>query len=367
MKWICSFVHWKSSHFLVGNDRKNPWIEDYRTMYNLVSLSHYSRKEVTELIRTAMDIKGGKLSPSLMGKSLVLLFFNPSLRTRTSFELAMKELGGNVVTLNAGEDTWKLETVEGAVMNGGAAEHIKDAAQVLGRYADAIGIRAFARGENWEKDRLDPIIESFVSYAGVPIINMESSLYHPNQALADIMTVMERYGEGIRGLPITITWAKHPNPLPMAVPNSILLACALFGMDIRLLRPRGYDLDAAIMERADILCKDSGGRLVVTDNIQEGYTGSKVVYAKSWGSLEYYGRKQEEAEFRKGLNNWIVDNEKMELTDSAVFMHCLPVRRNVVVSDSVIDSSDSVVYDEAENRLHAQKAVLGKILAPESI
>jgi N-acetylornithine carbamoyltransferase len=336
-------------------------------MDNLVTLSHFSRKEVTELIRTAIRIKGGKLSPSIEGKSLVLLFLNPSLRTRTSFELAIEELGGSVVTLNAGEDTWKLETSEGAVMNGRAAEHIKDAAQVLGRYADAIGIRAFARGENWEKDRLDPIIESFVRYAGVPIINMESSLYHPNQALADIMTVMERYGEDVRGLPITITWAQHPNPLPMAVPNSILLTCALFGMDIRFLRPRGYDLDAAIMERADTLCKDSGGRIVVTDNIQEGYIGSKVVYAKSWGSLEYYGRKEEEAGFRRGLDNWIVNDEKMKLTERAVFMHCLPVRRNVVVSDSVIESPDSVVYDEAENRLHAQKAVLGKILAPDSI
>jgi N-acetylornithine carbamoyltransferase len=195
---------------------------------------------------------------------------------------------------------------------------------------------------------------------------MESSLYHPNQALADMMTMMERYGEDVRGLPITITWAQHPNPLPMAVPNSILLTCALFGLDIRFLRPKGYDLDSVIIDRADSLCKDSGGRLLVTDNIEEGYTGSKVVYAKSWGSLQYYGRKKEEAVFRKGLNNWIVNDEKMKLTDGAFFMHCLPVRRNVVVSDSVIDGPDSLVYDEAENRLHAQKAVLGRILAPES-
>ncbi|KPJ83442.1 MAG: hypothetical protein AMS17_17555 [Spirochaetes bacterium DG_61] len=331
-------------------------------MKNLISLSHLTREQVMELIEMAMRMKKGAFTPSLKGKNLILLFFNPSLRTRTSFELAMQQLHGNVVTLNAGDDTWKLEIEEGVVMDGEAAEHIKDAARVLGRYADAIGIRAFARGENWERDRQDPIIDAFVKHSGVPVINMESSLYHPNQALADVMTIMEAYGTDVKGCPVTITWANHPNPLPMAVPNSILLTCALFGMDVRFLRPQGYDLDPSIMERAEKMCSTAGGRLTVTDNFKKGYTGSRVVYAKSWGSIEFYGDKQREREHRRKLSGWIVDEGKMALTDDAMFLHCLPVRRNRVVADAVIDGPRSGVYDEAENRLHAQKAVLFSIL-----
>jgi len=330
-------------------------------MKHFISLSHYSAKQIADLIEDGIRMKRGEFQPGLPGKNLILLFFNPSLRTRTSFELAMKQLGGNVVTLNAGEDTWKLETEEGVIMDGRNAEHIKDAAKVLGRYGDAIGIRAFPKGDSWETDRKDPVIGSFAKYAGVPIVNMESSLYHPNQALADIMTIMERHGRDLEGFPVTITWAYHPNPLPMAVPNSILTGCALFGMDIRFVRPEGYNLDPEIMQNAEKLCKIAGGRFTVTDTIEEGYSGSKVVYAKSWGSLQFYG-KEKEKEQRKTLKNWIVDDEKMALTDNASFMHCLPVRRNVVVSDSVIDSPASIVYDEAENRLHAQKSVLYTLL-----
>jgi N-acetylornithine carbamoyltransferase len=237
---------------------------------------------------------------------------------------------------------------------------------VLGRYADAIGIRAFARGEDWEKDRQDPIIQSFKKYSGVPIINMESSLYHPNQALADLMTIMEFYGTDVKGLPITITWANHPNPLPMAVPDSILLTSALFGMDIRFCRPEGYDLDPSIMERAAELSGNAGGGLKITDTLDEAYRGSRVVYAKSWGSLEYYGNREKEKKRRKNLTDWIVDDRKMSLTDGAIFLHCLPVRRNVVVSDSVLDGPQSAAYDEAENRLHAQKAVLYSLLGDGS-
>jgi N-acetylornithine carbamoyltransferase len=253
--------------------------------------------------------------------------------------------------------------VPGAMMDGPNAEHIIDAARVLGRYADAIGIRAFPGGSSWEEDRRDPVIDTFVREAGVPIVNMESSLYHPNQALGDLLTIRERYGPDLQGLPVTITWTNHPHPLPMAMPNSILLTCARFGIDIRLLRPNGYDLDPEITERAREFCTDSGGSLLVTDDIQRGYEGSKVVYAKSWGSLRAYGNRDEERAMRGNLIGWMVDREKMEATDGAVFMHCLPVRRNVVVSDEIIDGEASMVYDQAENRLHAQKAVLASLLS----
>jgi N-acetylornithine carbamoyltransferase len=331
-------------------------------MEHFITTADFSAGELDELIERAGRMKRGEEAPVLAGKNLILLFFNPSLRTRTSFEFAMQQLGGNVVTLNTGGDTWKLEDREGVVMDGSAAEHITDAARVLGRYADAIGIRVFARGESWEEDRKDPVLGAFVREAGVPIINMESSLYHPNQALGDIMTIKEHFGGDIRGLPVTITWANHPNPLPMAVANSILLASCRFGMDVRLVRPEGYDLDEGVMDRAKELVKESKGSIQVTDNIKEGFKGSKVVYAKSWGSIRFYGDKKKEREYRKKLDGWIVDDERMALTNGGVFMHCLPVRRNVVVTDSVIDSKSSIVYDEAENRLHAQKAVLCRLL-----
>jgi N-acetylornithine carbamoyltransferase len=331
-------------------------------MDHFVNVADYTREQLDAVIDAAARIKKGKLKPSLKGRNLILLFFDPSLRTRTSFELAMMQLGGNVVTLNAGGDTWKLEIEEGVVMNGPNAEHIKDAAKVLGRYAEAIGVRSFPRMQSWEKDREDPVLGAFVRHAGVPIINLESSLYHPNQALGDIMTIQEKFGKNLKGLPITVSWANHPKPLPMAVPNSIVLASALFGMDVRLVRPEGYDLDEGITSKARELSRRSGGSFTVTDDIERGYGGSKVVYAKSWGSIGFYGRPQEEANLRKSLSHWIVDDAKMGMTDSAYFMHCLPVRRNVVVADSVIDGPNSIIYDEAENRLHIQKSVLAHIL-----
>jgi N-acetylornithine carbamoyltransferase len=331
-------------------------------MKHFICVADYPVEELGRMIDLALDLKNGRKKVSLEGRNLILLFFNPSLRTRTSFELAMKQLGGDVVTLNAGGDTWKLETREGVVMDGTAAEHIKDAARVLGRYADVIGIRAFAEGKRWEEDRKDPIIEAFVRHAGVPIINMESSLYHPNQVLADIMTMQERFGMDLRGVPVTVTWANHPNPLPMAVPNSILLACSLFGMEVRFVRPPGYDLDVRVMDRAKTLSQKAGGSITVYEKPDEGYRDTKVVYAKSWGSIAYYGEKDRERAARRSLAGWIVDEAKMSRGDDAVFMHCLPVRRGVVVSDAVIDGVRSIVYDEAENRLHAQKAVLCRLL-----
>ncbi|RKY00074.1 MAG: N-acetylornithine carbamoyltransferase [Spirochaetes bacterium] len=332
-------------------------------MRHFITLADFEKAELESLLDMAERIKKGEVKPDLSGKNLILLFFNPSLRTRTSFELAMKQLGGNVVTLNAGGDTWKLEFKDGVVMDGDAAEHIKDAARVLGKYGDGIAVRAFPRGTNWEEERRDPVIKAFLDHAGVPIINMESSLYHPNQVLADIMTIREYYGKDLRGLPVTLSWAYHPNPLPMAVPDSFLLGACIFGMDVRFLRPEGYDLDPEIMERARKLARKAGGNLKITDDFKDGLSGSKVVYAKSWGSLKYYGDREAEREYRQRYRNWIIDREKMEMTDGAYFMHCLPVRRNVVVTDEVIDSSRSIVYDEAENRLHAQKAVLSFIFS----
>ena len=334
-------------------------------MEHFITVSDYSYNEIDRLLDIAEKLKKKEIKDSLHGKNLILLFFNPSLRTRTSFEIAMMELGGNVVTLNAGEDTWKIEIEEGAIMDGTAAEHIKDAAKVLGRYADAIGIRAFAKGKSWGEDKRDPVINAFKKNAGIPIINMESSLYHPNQSLADILTVKETYGK-TKDIPITITWAYHPNPLPMAVPNSILLTSTLMGMNVRLLYPEGYDLDDDIINKAKNLSKNSGGSLYITHNIEEAFEKSLVVYAKSWGSLKFYGNKEEERNYRKKFKNWIINDKKMNLTDNAIFLHCLPVRRNVIVTDSVIDSSNSKVYDEAENRIHVQKAVLLKLLNQKS-
>ena len=297
----------------------------------------------------------------LAGKSVALVFLNPSLRTRTSMELAVASLGGTPVTMNVGTDSWTLEHREGAVMNAGKTEHVKDAARVLSRLVDAIAVRSFAGLENLEDDLADPVISCFRRYAEVPILNMESALYHPMQAMADLMTIIERRGI-IKGAKVTLTWAPHPKPLPTAVANSFLIAVTQMGCDVTLARPPEFPLPDRIMDGAARNAQASGGKLRVVTGLGEAYTGAQYVYAKSWGGLPYYGRWEEEKKARAERADWIVDERKMALTADAYFLHCLPVRRNVEVADGVLDGPKSAVYDEAENRLHVQTALLEAIL-----
>jgi len=330
---------------------------------NFLTTADWTREQLEELVESAQRFKSGEdESKPLAGKSIALVFFNPSLRTRASMQVGVYELGGNAVMLEPGGTSWTLEHRAGAVMDGDKTEHVAEFVRVLGRYCAAIGVRTFAALKSWEEERRDPVLSAFAEYADVPVINLESAMHHPCQALADMMTIREKFGESKRR--VLLTWAWHPKPLPMAVPNSFALAAAQMGHDLTIAHPPGYELDDELVREINTHAFDAGSTVRVTDDVNEAFKGAEVVYAKSWGSRRFYGTPEDDIEARAEFRqDWIVDEAKMaRTTDDSIFMHCLPVRRNVIVTDRVIDSSSSVVIDEAENRLHAQKAVL-KLIA----
>jgi N-acetylornithine carbamoyltransferase len=331
---------------------------------DFLSTANLSREELEILIQSGLQFKHGDQSRPLAGKSVALVFFNPSLRTRASMQVGIFQLGGNAVVLEPGGTSWTLEHREGAVMDSDKTEHVAEFVRVLGRYCVAVGVRTFAALKNWAEERTDPILNAFAKYSDVPIINLESAMHHPCQALADMLTIREKLGEGRKK--VLLTWAWHPKPLPMAVPNSFALAAAQMGHDLVIAQPRGYELDDELMDEIGKQAAGAGGSITISNDVDAAFGSVDVVYAKSWGSKNFYGAPEkdinERAQYRA---KWIVDEAKMARTNEAIFMHCLPVRRNVIVTDGVIDSPSSVVIDEAENRLHVQKAVLATLLEKE--
>ncbi|HET6850750.1 MAG TPA: N-acetylornithine carbamoyltransferase [Pyrinomonadaceae bacterium] len=332
------------------------------TDMHFLTTGNLSSVEIERLIKSALRFKhGDDLSKPLAGKSVALVFFNPSLRTRASMQVGVYELGGNAVVLEPGGTSWTLEHREGAVMDSDKTEHIAEFVRVLERYCVAIGVRTFAALKNWQEERTDPVLNAFARYASVPIINLESAMHHPCQSMADMLTIREKRGGGRKR--VVLTWAWHPKPLPMAVPNSFALAAAQMGHDVVIAHPSGYELDEELINTSRKLAGEAGGSLEITNDIDAAFSGAEVVYAKSWGGKEFYGNTEQETITRaKYRRKWIVDEEKMARTKGAIFMHCLPVRRNVIVTDGVIDSPASVVIDEAENRLHVQKAIMAELL-----
>jgi len=321
--------------------------------------------ELSRLINSALRFKQGEdQSKPLAGETVALVFFNPSLRTRASMQVGIHELGGHAVVLEPGGTSWTLEHREGVVMDGDKTEHVAEFVRVLGRYCAGIGVRTFAALKNWDEERTDPILNAFAKYSEVPIINLESAMHHPCQALADMMTIQEKLGEARKR--VVLTWAWHPKPLPMAVPNSFALAAAQMGHDLVIAHPVGYELDEELIETVTQRAEAAGGGVQVTKNIDAAFDGAEVIYAKSWGAKQFYGTPEKDiAERAQYREKWIVDEQKMSRTNDAIFMHCLPVRRNVIVTDGVIDSTASVVIDEAENRLHVQKAIMASLLGKE--
>jgi N-acetylornithine carbamoyltransferase len=335
-------------------------------MKNFLKTSDFSRDELENLLASARRFKRGEdLSKPLAGKSIALVFFNPSLRTRASMQVGIYELGGNAVTLEPGNSSWTLEHRENVVMDTDKTEHLKEFVRVLERYVSAIGVRTFAELKDWETERAEPILSAFERYATKPVINLESAMHHPCQSLADMLTIREKFGKFRKK--VLLTWAWHPKPLPMAVPNSFALAAAQFGHDLRIAHPKGYELDAELLTEIETQAKANGGSVELTNNIYQAFDGAEVVYAKSWGSFQHYGNANQDIRERQVYRaKWIVDEAKMARTSDAIFMHCLPVRRNVIVTDGVIDSKNSVVIDEAENRLHVQKAVMATLSGSEA-
>jgi N-acetylornithine carbamoyltransferase len=292
------------------------------------------------------------------GRQIGLVFFNDSLRTRASMEVAAHQLGAYPLLVTPGSGTWGFAWERGVRMDGQEAEHIREAVGVLARYVDLIGVRLFASGTDLDADRRELKFRAMIEASAVPLINLESAFWHPCQALADaaVLTRATRQSRGRQKF--VLSWAPHPKPLPTAVPNSTLLMAARLGLDVVLARPKGFDLDESVMRQADVEAAEAGGRISVTSDRAEAFEGADFVYAKSWGGLGRYDSPDEEAALRASLGDWRLTEHDMKRTHHAGFMHCLPVRRGVVVEDAVIDAPSSLHLEQAAYRLHAQKAIL---------
>lgn len=293
----------------------------------------------------AMALKKDPWSAHGLGarKTLGLLFMNPSLRTRMSTQKAAALLGMDCMVLNAGSDSWTLETRDGVIMSGTATEHIKDAAAVMGQYCDVLGIRTFAGLTDRDADYEERVLSSFVKYAGVPVLSLESATRHPLQSFADLITI-ETLKETSRPK-VVLTWAPHPKALPQAVANSFVEWMLAADMDLVVTHPEGYDLAPSFIHNA-----------VATHDQQGAFEGADFIYAKNWSSYNDYGAIASQD------MSWTVDAAKMSLTNNARFMHCLPVRRNMIVTDEVIDGPRSVILEQAANRVVSAQTVLMHML-----
>jgi N-acetylornithine carbamoyltransferase len=332
------------------------------TVRHFLNTQDYSRAEIDALLEQAAEFKRSPQGQQLAGKSIALLFFNPSMRTRTSFELGAFQLGGHAVVLAPGKDAWPIEFEVGAVMDGETEEHIAEVARVLSRYADIIAVRAFPKFVDWQVDRQDKVLKAFARYATVPVVNMET-ITHPCQELAHALALKEHLGD-LQNRKYVLTWTYHPKPLNTAVANSALMIATKMGMDVTLLCPTPeYILDERYMEFAKQNAAENGGSLQVSHDIESAYRGAHVIYAKSWGAIPYFGRWDEEKAIRDANKHFIVDEAKMALTDNGLFSHCLPLRRNIKATDAVMDSPTCIAIDEAENRLHVQKAVMASLIS----
>lgn len=330
-------------------------------MKHFTTTQDWTLQELQALLERAARLKSRPIQPLLQGRTIALLFLNPSLRTRASFQIGAAQLGATAVVLEPGNGVWGIEFDAGKVMDGEAEEHIVEVAGVLSRYCDLIGMRAFPGFKNWQYDRDDPMIKALARHASVPVINMET-IIHPCQELALAMMLQEKLGP-LRGRKLCLTWTWHPQPLSTAVPNSVAMIATKFGMEVTLLCPSpDYVLDERFMKAALANAAASGGRLRVSHDIGEGYEGADVVYAVSWGALPYYGDADKQWAQSRAYRHFMVDKKKMTLTNNGILSHCLPLRRNVAAADGVVDGPRFAAIDEAENRLHVQKALMLSLL-----
>ena len=330
-------------------------------MKDFITTADWSRDHLQAILDDARQLKANPINKRLENKTIALVFFNPSLRTRSSFDIGIYQMGGHAVVLQPGQGSWPMAFEEGLVMDGVAEEHVKEAARVLSRYCDLIAVRAFPKFEDWSVDRQDHVIKAFAEHATVPVINMET-ITHPCQELALMLALQERLGT-TDGKKFVLTWTYHPKPLNTAVANSALLIASKFGFDVTLLCPTPeYVLDARYMDLAQGYTSAQGRSLEISHDPQEAYKDAHVVYAKSWGALPYFGRWDEEKPIRDAHKHFMVDGPKMALTDNGLFSHCLPARRNIKATDEVFDAPYSMIIDEAENRLHVQKALMASLL-----
>lgn len=333
------------------------------SLFHFLNTQDWTDEALESLFQQAAAFKRQPISDVLRGKAIALVFFNSSMRTRTSFEVGAFHLGGHAVVLQPGKDAWPIEFSPGVVMDADAEEHIAEVARVLGRYVDLIAVRAFPQFVDWSVDRQDLILNQFAAHSPVPVINMET-ITHPCQELAHAMTLREHFQTAdLRGKKYVLSWVYHPKALNTAVANSALTIATRLGMDVTLLCPNpDYQLDSRYIDWASRNCAQHGGQFHMSHDISQAYKDADVIYAKSWGALPLFGQWEKEKLMRDRYKHFIVDEEKMAKTNQAVFSHCLPLRRNIKATDAVMDSPQCLVVQEAENRLHVQKAVMTALI-----
>jgi N-acetylornithine carbamoyltransferase len=339
---LARVLPWTDSHFLTGLE---PGLDGQSALLDLAAAI---RLEQSALAR----------SRPLAGRVFAGMFFDPSLRTRASMAVACGKLGAQFLELQPGTAMWTMEFKDEVVMDGVAAEHVREAAGVLGRYADALGLRAFPTRGQWERERTQPVHTAFANHAGVPLVNLEGPFAHPCQGLADALTLRDLFGDPA-GKRFVLSWAPHPKQLPLAVPHSAVWAAASQGMDVVVAHPQDFDLDREAMTVADGLARETGGSLTVTHDRDAAFEGADVVYAKSWGAVSGPASKLgAHADAVAAHSDWRITERDLRRGAPARFLHCLPVRRGVVVDDAVLDGELSSVMDQADNRVWAQAALL---------
>jgi N-acetylornithine carbamoyltransferase len=326
---------------------------------DFLSIEDLEGGEFEAILELAASVKRGEVRGGLEGKILALVFLDPSLRTRASFEAAMALHGGHAIVVEPGRGSWPLELEDGVVMDADRTEHLIETARVLGRYADVLGVRSFARGDRWSEVRKDAVLRGFARHCEKPVINLESARRHPCQELADAMTLVEKLGDP-RRKKFVLSWTWHPKALPTAVPASAALAAARLGMDVVIARPPGFDLDLEDAALIATTAGAAGGSLTLLDDQDAACAGADAIYAKAWGGLDRFEDEGGEAARRNTHRSWQIRRRHVASSRNAagIVMHCLPVRRNVEIEDAVLDGPSSVVVDEAENRLHVQRALL---------
>ncbi len=333
-------------------------------MRRFVDLADFERDGVLDLLALSRRLESQPESRALAGKVLGLLFFNPSLRTLASFQTAMARLGGSSFVITPGQSTWHFETRRGVAMTGTAAEHVREGIPALASYCDALGIRAFADGRNLRADLDEDAFRAMSELCDKPLVNLESSMNHPCQALADWKT-LDDVGVS-RHAKLVLSWVWHPKPLPLAVPAATAHMAALRGMEVVVLRPEGFALPAQIMDKAQRAARAGGGSIRETTDRDDALGGAHIVYAKEWGSTAHYGDAEGDSKLRAALTDWCVRESWFDRAASGCkLMHCLPVRRNAAVADEVLDGPRSLVLREAANRLTVQMAVLYRMLKGE--
>lgn len=312
-------------------------MKNYTSVHDLGNLQ--------EAVKDALEIKKDRYAYSDLGKNktMILLFFNSSLRTRLSTQKAAQNLGMNVIVLDVNQGAWKLESERGVIMDGDKPEHLLEAIPVIGSYCDVIGVRAFATFEDRDTDYAEVVVNRFIKHSGVPVVSMEAATGHPLQGFADVITIEEH--KKTKRPKVVLTWAPHPRALPQAVPNSFAQFAQAADYDFVITHPKGYEL-----------APEFAGDATVEYDQKKAFEGADFIYAKNWSSFQEYGQILCED------RSWTVDEEKMALTNDAFFMHCLPVRRNMIVSDDVIEAKTSLVVPQAANRVTSAQLVIKRIL-----